>query len=562
MDSNLYKKTQVKVQRKSGFDKSYQNLFTTKVGTITPILCDEVIGNTTINLRAAIQAKLPPLASDTFMRCNLKYAAFFVPTRILIPGYERWLTGTDSALAMPTCRITTTDTLDHKLKVLGPGSLADFLGVKMTRQAISNLSTSVQSLTFSALPFLAYHRIYEEWFRNSRVQRSIYATTEEKNNLGSNALYYNAYLSNENAPNTSPGRGHSFASDILVSNALYSPIFADGVSLFDLRQANFDIDLFTSAAPSAQDGNAARVTIGAAGIDAPAVNGTFSISQLRAANSLQLFMERNNLAGNRLVDYVRAHFGSSLNDAIAQRPVLLGSGSFAMYSKGIYQTALGDGSSTSNPFAGSTGAEFGSAVASGSCPMVNNFTASEPGYIMAVCWLSPRVTYSTGMSPYLLRYLTGTSGDVTDMADPLLQNVGNQPILQSWLDDAHMTDDSSISGSIFGYNDRYCDWKDKVDEVHGLLRDTESLQSFALQRTFTAGSNPTISSDFLSIPTDYLDQVAAVEDSISDYGLWVDSFLDYKVSMPLARYSTPSLEDPAREHGEDVTISNRGVQLT
>ena len=95
MDRNLYSKTTVKVQKRSGFDKSHQNLFTASVGTLVPILVDELIPNTTVDLEAAISAQLPPLASDTFMRCKLKYASFFVPTRLLVAGYERWLTGSD-----------------------------------------------------------------------------------------------------------------------------------------------------------------------------------------------------------------------------------------------------------------------------------------------------------------------------------------------------------------------------------------------------------------------------------------------------------------------------------
>ena len=97
MDRNLYDKQTVMVQKKSGFDKSFQNLFTAKVGTIVPILTDELIPNTTVNLKAAISAQLPPLASDTFMRCKLKYAAFFVPTRLLMNRYEEWLTDAPTA---------------------------------------------------------------------------------------------------------------------------------------------------------------------------------------------------------------------------------------------------------------------------------------------------------------------------------------------------------------------------------------------------------------------------------------------------------------------------------
>ena len=43
MDENLFRKVPVKVQQKSGFDLSFQNLLTTKVGTITPVLAEELI---------------------------------------------------------------------------------------------------------------------------------------------------------------------------------------------------------------------------------------------------------------------------------------------------------------------------------------------------------------------------------------------------------------------------------------------------------------------------------------------------------------------------------------
>ena len=39
-----------------------------------------------------------------------------------------------------------------------------------------------------------------------------------------------------------------------------------------------------------------------------------------------------------MVDYVKAQYGANLGDYVAQRPILLGSGSFDVYSKGIYQT--------------------------------------------------------------------------------------------------------------------------------------------------------------------------------------------------------------------------------
>lgn len=334
-------------------------------------------------------------------------------------------------------------------------------------------------------------------------------------------------------------------------------MFADGVSPWDLRQANFGYDIYTTASPQAQNGKAQAVTM-------TTIEGQdgFTISALRAANSMQQFLERNNLAGNRLVDFVKAQYGANLSDSIAQRPILLGKGSFDVYSKGIYQTTPNNVDWTydsSNPFT-SVGARYGSAYADGSDTLVENFTAMEPGYLMVLAWLSPKVTYSTGVDPILTRYDTNST---SDMANPILQNVGNEPIFVSQLSMYPLFPGIHSSGDkVFGYMERYGNWKDKQDEVHGILRDTSSLASFALQRSFRRDVQPKITSDFLKIPTNYLDQVAAVSTDISTYGYWADTYFDYKVSMPLAEYSVPSLQDPAYEHGVDVTIDKNGKSLS
>lgn len=550
--ANIYDKVPVKVQKKSGFDKSFQNLFTGKVGTIIPILTDELIPNTTVRLRMAITTQLPPLASDTFMRVKQKYAAFFVPTRILVPRYEEWLTGKNVGNSTVTKIVLPTFSFNPELDkaAYGNGSLLDYLGYKCSETKFGEL----QSIKLSALPLLAYHKIYNDWFRNSLVQKDIF------NNALAASVVYNPATSSVIAPCSIASNRCEFTykSDSTEATAGGSA-FADGVQITSLRQANFGSDLFTSCTPKPQNGEAQAVSFQTVNS-----NGKFTISALRAANSMQQFLERNNLAGNRLVDYVKAQYGANLNDAIAQRPVLLGSGSFDVYSKGVYQTQSqveNESVVSTNPF-GSVGTKYGSAYVDGSDLVIEGFTAQEPGYLMVVTWLSPKVTYSTGVDPVLTRYTSFDSQ--SDMANPILQNVGNEPIYAKQLS---MDDAITNRNDVFGYNERYCNWKDKMDEVHGLLRDNASLASFALQRTFgtsgtTPGYSPRITSEFLQIPTDYMDQVAAVATNISQYGYWCDTYFDYKVSMPLARYSVPSLQDPAYEHGEDVVLDRSGKQLS
>ena len=322
MDENLFKKVPIKVQRKSGFDLSFQNLLTTKVGTITPVLCEELMPNETVHLKAAIQAQLPPLASDTFMRCDLKYEAFYVPTRLLFKGFEELLIpgsqfgsdiGSSYTPKVPLVQLTVSE--------FQPGTLADYLGVK------SNVPTGLPSATtygigsgstigVNALPFLAYHKIYDDWYRNSLVQKSIYRSEGLVSN-SSPSIVYSAANSAVVIPNTN--RGYILNSDASTSaGSPGSKRYMDDVLVTELRQRNFGIDRFTSATPSAQNGSAQGLSMNVSNNTAG-----FSIGQLRAANAIQQWLERNNLAGNRLVDYVKANYGANLSDGIAQRSILL-----------------------------------------------------------------------------------------------------------------------------------------------------------------------------------------------------------------------------------------------
>jgi hypothetical protein len=563
MDENLFRKVPVKVQQKSGFDLSFQNLLTTKVGTITPVLCEELIPNETVHLKAAIEAQLPPLASDTFMRCDLKYEAFFVPNRLIMAGYEEWLvpgstygsgvsTGT-TAPRIPLVRLFGSN--------IQRGTLADYLGFKAAWSPGSSGSTTTASTIadVNALPFLAYHRIYDDWYRNTLVQKPIYRSPGVAVS-GASRTTYSAMNSRYVIPDSDNGYILNSAATATTTTG-NTKAFYDGVLLTDLRQRNFGWDYFTTATPDAQNGEAQgiKMTVDAAN------TASFSIGQLRAANSIQMWLERNLLAGNRLQDYVKANYGANLSDGIAQRSLLLGSGQFAVYTKGIYQQSTeGPGSPTSvnTPFT-SVGAKYGSAQASGYETIVDSFTAMEPGYLFVMCTLVPKVTYATGVDRKLSRYITN---DRSDMANHMLQGVGNQPVWTAELSNTLVGGD--LRGSIFGYTERYADWKSKNDEVHGLLREgilsgdtAGTLSSFALQSSFDLASAPQISSQFLQIPTDYLDNVAAVKGDISKYGCWIDSYFDFRVSMPLARYSLPTLQDPAYEHGDTVVLDRGGKRI-
>lgn len=560
MDDSFVK-VPVNVPRLSGFDKSHQNLLTTKVGTITPILIDELIPGSKVHLKLALSASLPPLASDTFMRCSVKVEAFFVPFRLLAGSFESWFTDTEKRFASyvdgsgstvtPTARkgyLPCVGALDSTLDAAAiaamsaPGGLFDYLGCKT-----ANPQEFTATPPLSAMPPLAYHRVFHDWYRNTLVQQEVFLPPTYANAAGMSPNSFQSYAG------MAPYLFFNNANPTYILNSTSALQLADGKYLYDLRQRNFGLDYFTTGTPSPQQG--AAMTVGF-GVDPNGAGDSshFSIAALRAANSLQQFKERNQLAGQLFVEQCRARYGVSPSDGVAQRSLYLGSAEYEVYTKGIYQNSSDNPSLLpgNNPFT-SVGSTYGSAKATGNGTLVETFEAKEPGYLLVNATLVPRVTYSSGIHRRFTNYVG--AGSISDLANPILQNVGPQPIY------AYELTGTRLGGLVFGYTDRYATFKTMEDELHGILRDGQSLQAFALQRNFTFASTPQINSAFLEIPTTYLDQVSAVTGDVSQYGCWMDCYFDYKVAQPLAKYSLPSLQDPAYEHGRTIVVHKGGSRL-
>ncbi len=519
---------------------SHRNTLTGNVGTLIPILTEEVIPNTRCHLKTSFSVKMPPLASETFANIDYRIEAFFVPSRLLVNGYTDVVCGRNKTLAvedqtfLPVIRMklnsTTGPLWDNIFK---PGSLADYLGFKSPRFSVPTDSVFYEDIT--PLPFLAYAKIFDYWYRNKLVQKEVFTDSSSVANFFSK---YSRYHSFDYIRTVDPSDPNSLKQ--LDSN--------DSVSLFSLRQRNFDSDYFTTATLSPQLGNLEEVRV-----PVEQSEGTLTIAALRAANSLQQFAERNNLCGVDDVNYYKAMYGARLDYGVAQHPVCLGSTSTPVYVNGIFQSA-GQSVTTNNPYL-SVGAQYGSASCNGIEVVIKDFTAMEPGYIMVLGSLVPRVSYSSGIRRYLKHHIDGAYG--SDIANPILQNIGPQPIYSYETDG---TLNNNMDYSVFGYQTRFAEWVSHPDEIHGQFIDGNTLDSFVLQRNI---ERSTLNSAFLQIPTDYLNQILAVANtgSSSGFSYWVDMLHEWKVVSTISDFVIPSLQDPAYEHGHDVTIRKNGAPM-
>lgn len=561
----------LKVSDRSGFDKGFFNALTTGVGTLTPLVKQLLIPSQG-KCSVKISAQLPPLASDAFLRSHLKVEAFVVPMRLCYGGFESWLCGREVydptsgnflRAKLPFAAISAEgdfpDPVEPWSASIGAGSLHDYLGVSpvvsaqgVERSPVPSSGTrgtvdvaqdvSVSYCPVNIFPYISYALIYDEWYRNKLVQRPLFSPPAARpNQSGSlDAISMTAaalpFWSSGQRVGVVNDDDNNFVGD--TSGNCISGVLNNG-NLFDLRQRNYGDDYFTAATPSAQEGQPAYIDTSGGG---------FTIGALRMQNSLQEFREASNYASPDYVQTLVVRWGVAPSMSVAQKPVLVGSADFPMYTSGVEQTAEGAGQSTNNPF-DTVGTRFGRGHAEGT-DFVCEFDVKEPAYLIVISSLVPEATYTQGLD-HDMQILT-EEGSLVDLPMAQFEGVGNEPIFANEI--------NSAGTGVFGYVQRFLWHKlGNRNQAHGLFKNGQSLSSFIVQRVI---NNPQLSSSFLQVSKTDLDNVAAVSAGISQFGVMIDARIDLFVSEPLSESAIPSLSDPAKEHGHSVYVKTGGSKLS
>lgn len=532
--SKVFNKVPVKVQDRSGFDLSHENLFSAKIGTLIPASVEEVMPGDVVSVGGALSVELPPLATNFKGRVDARLEAFFVPNRLLWAGWQDYICqDAEHQPVVPNFSVSSNIPMVRLTQAAaGAGSLADYLGIKAFQ------TTGSQSADVNALPFLAYHKIWDDWYRDSNIQQPFFVDgvdfTSQQGRGVASCPYDRAGTTYINSNNQSAGF-----------------IGWNGKKLMDLNQRNFAKDYFTTMTTKPQSGAEAKLQFNVEDVGEDLLPGSFSIASLRTANALQKWLERNNIAGTRYYDQILAHYGVLPSDAVFQRAVLLGSMTTPVVVNSVAQQAQGTNSQTKNPYANSTGAMFGRGNAFGKDRLINNFEVKEHGYIIIMFSLVPHAYYSTGSR----RYITKRSTSDT-FAFPEFAGIGDQEVYKSELHSNSITD--GVDDVILGYNQRYSEYKYHDDEIHGLLQDGQSLNSFVLSRGFDSGV--TLSSSMLEIPTTFMDSVMVTTAGVSGFNAIVDCYFDSKYLRALPEYSLPTLCESEGE-GHKVFVPKGGTRL-
>lgn len=597
--SKIFKQQPVDIPNRSGMDLSFENILSMTTGTLIPVLVEEVLPNETYSLGYMCEAQLPPMATEFYGRIDMRLEAFFVPNRILWAGWQDFMTMPvynpfSPQVYRPTVlpnihrtfkyanytELKTTYGFDtdymaeSELPFFGPGSLSDYLGIKVqggTEPASMNEFVTIPNM----LSFLAYHKIYDDWYRNPNIVTPLFVRSNGASNDNISFLPYNNIIDTEvnqyaasllgvtggQSYTDKPQIGHfSYSLPITSSLAFYGNASSSAIdkqktpNLFSLHQRCWEKDYYTTCAFYPQ------AAMSPASISIPDGQSNLTIPQIRSANVLQRWLERNNIAGMRYSDQIKATWGVLPSDALLDRPLFLGSSKFGLYTKGVSNSTYSAESETynRNPFNGAVGSRAGSTHGYGKDSLFDTFTSTEHGFLMVIASVVPHAYYGSGTRRYLSRSKIG------DFANPLLQGLGEQAVtvtelmMNPYLAVTGSTVESPksiFSTDYFGYQQQYSEYKYHDDEVHGLLQPTGSLSAFTLQRYF---DNFQLSKDFVEIAIDELDSVLAADYSLGAV-TWADFFFSFKKVTPLAEYVIPTLGDLKNTHKENVPY--RGRQL-
>lgn len=532
---------QVELRRpkRSMFDMSHERRMSTVMGRLTPCFITETLPNDTFKVNTEVLVKLAPLIAPVFHRINLFVHYFFVPNRLLWEDWEEFITGGRLGGAVttpptpPYWRLNDFDS-GNSLNYLKIGSVLDYLGFPVPIADASAIYTGDQR--FSALPAAAFYKIYQDYYRDRNYEDDTEILPLESGNQQTVSsqimiqLLQDRYRKWQHDYFTSALPFTQRGPEVLMplegsGSVTYLPTSfvtgTDGVTppaAGDLQTEALLGQFRDSAGTNSQLQNIDEVNMTASNV---------SINDLRRATALQMWLERNALAGSRYSESIMAHFGRRTSDGRLQRAEYLGGGRAVIKIDEIMTTAYSEDSDTNLvPPGNPSGAGKAYANQNGF-----RYNCEEHGFIIGILSVRPTSGYMEGIPRMFTARRT-----FLDYPWPTFAHLGEQPVYdhEIFMDPDTMLESENDDFPTFGYQSRYAEWKNIQSSSHGDFRTT--LDYWHLTRKF--GALPSLDGDFVTV---YPSEVERIFNVASVDNVWLYIYNQTKVVRSLPYFGTPKL---------------------
>lgn len=535
--------------KRTKFDRSHVYKTTFNSGKLIPVFIDEVLpGDTTrmsVNYFARLATPIKPIMDNIY----LDWFFFFVPNRLVWEHWQNFCFEQEDPDDSTDYVIPVIMANDNKNNTY-LGSLWDYFGLPVNT---SNTITGV-----SALPFRGVYLIWNEWFRDENLQKSVKIQKGDANEILNSSrvsdqpswLFKSGIGVFPGYPCPPRGKRHDYFTSALPWTQK-GPGVSVGLAGTAPVQGEFSISGFQTGTVTAEDSPNSLEALAVAGENGRisgytrvtswptrdvTVNGLtqsglianldessiFTINSLRTAFQMQKFYERLARGGSRYTEVLRSFFGVVSPDARLQRPEFLGSFTKMVNVNPIAQTSATDNTSPQGNLSayGVTAAKF------------HGFTKSfvEHGYIFGFVCARADLTYQQGINKMWLR------STVYDFYWPTFAHLGEQAIELREI----YAQGTEADTTVFGYQERYAEYRYKPSQITGKFRSSVvngSLDKWHLSQFFN--NAPTLNEEFI-IENPPIERIIAVQDEPE---FLLDIGFRYTTVRPMPMFGTPGLVD-------------------
>ena len=557
--------------KRTKFDRSHVYKTTFDSGKLIPIFVDEVLpGDTTrmsVNYFARLATPIKPIMDNIY----LDWFFFFVPNRLVWEHWQNFCFEHEDPEDSTDYVIPTVSATGNSENAY-IGSLWDYFGLPV--------NTSGKLSGISALPFRGVYLIWNEWFRDENLQKSVKIQKGDTNEVLNSARsseqpswvftsgtsivpglacpprgkrhdYFTSALPwTQKGPGVSiglagtasivdpsPDTGYLLHSNLteLAAVSAYGGdasatggkrvAAANGVITFGPYASNYSsVGGFAGngSKPATVSAKAASTYLGNDSYVDLDTSSIFTINSLRTAFQMQKFYERLARGGSRYTEVLRSFFGVVSPDARLQRPEFLGSFTKMVNVNPIAQTSATDTTSPQGNLSayGVTAAKF------------HGFTKSfvEHGYIIGFVCARADLTYQQGINKMWLR------STVYDFYWPTFAHLGEQAIELREIYAQGSEDDKTV----FGYQERYAEYRYKPSQITGKFRSSVAggnLDVWHLSQFFK--NAPTLNEEFIT-ENPPIERIIAVP---SEPEFLLDIGFRYTTVRPMPMFGTPGLVD-------------------